>query len=278
MSAASIPAAAGLALRKWAAFVRRDLRAASSYKLSFAYTLLSVFFSTASFYFIAKLVPSSAPLRSYGGDYYSFAVVGLAFSGLLNIFQEGLPSVIREAQVSGTLEALLVTRTPVSTILVGSSLYAFLFSAARTLVYFLLAAGAFGMRLGRVHADAFVPVLLLTALCYLSLGILSASFILVYKMGNPINWVFGSVSGLLGGALFPVSILPPSVRWISRVLPVTYTLEGMRRSLLASARLHDVLPQVAALGAFGLALLPVSLLVFRAALRKAKKDGTLTQF
>ncbi len=68
------------------------------------------------------------------------------------------------------------------------------------------------------------------------------------------------------------------IRWISSLLPVTYALDGMRKSLLASASLADVLPDVAALAAFAAVLLPLSLVAFRLAVRKAKRDGTLSHY
>jgi ABC-2 type transport system permease protein len=236
-------------------------------------------FSTAIFFFIAKLIPPGSPaLGPFGGDYFSFAVVGVAFSGLLGIFQQGLPAVIRSAQVSGTLEALLVTQTSVSTVLLGSSLYSLVFQSFRTGLHLVLAMAVFGMKIGHVNWPGVMAVFFLTTLCFLSLGILSASFILVFKMGNPLSWLFGSVSGLLGGIVFPVAILPAWIRWASYLLPVTYSLNGMRRSLLASAGFSAIAPDIAALAAFNAVLLPLSLITFRAAIRKAKRDGTLTHY
>jgi ABC-2 type transport system permease protein len=264
---------------KLAAFLRRDFIEASSYKFSFIYSLLGIFFSSATFYFISRLIsPQAAVLEPYGGNYFSFAMVGLAFSGLLGIFQEGLPEVIRSAQVSGTLEALLVTRTSIPAILSGSSMYTFLFALLRTAVHLGLAVAVFGMQFGRINVLGLVCILVLTALCFLSLGILSASFILVFKIGNPIAWLFGSVSGLLGGMAFPVAVLPPWIRWASVFLPITHSLEGLRRSLLSSSSFSEILPSVAALAAFSAVLLPISFWTFRLSLRKAKKDGTLTQY
>jgi len=52
----------------------------------------------------------------------------------------------------------------------------------------------------------------------------------------------------------------------------------MRKSLLASAGFAEVLPDIAALAVFNIILLPVSLLAFRLAVRKAKKDGTLSHY
>jgi len=261
------------------AFLRRDFREALTYKFSFVSSFVGILLSSATFYFVSKLVPPGTPaLNDFGGDYFSFAVVGVAFSSLLGVFQGGLPAVVRGAQVSGTLEALLVTPASIPTVLFGSSLYSLLIQVFRTLLHLGVAMTLFGMNLGRINGPGVLCVGFLTALCFLSVGILSASFILVYKTGNPFGWVFGTVSGLLGGVVFPVTLLPPWIGWISRLLPVTYALSGMRKSLLASAGFAEVLPDIAALAVFNAVLLPASLLVFRLAVRKAKKDGTLSHY
>ena len=261
------------------AFLRRDFREAVTYKFSFISSVTGILLSSATFYFVAKLVPRGSPsLGPFGGDYFSFAVVGVAFAGLLGMFQEGLSAVVRGAQLSGTLEALLVTPVPVPAILFGSSLYSLIFQVVRTVIHLAVAAAFFGLAFGRVNVAGVLAVGFLTVLCFLSVGVLSASFILVYKTGNPFSWIMGTVSGLLGGVVFPVSLLPPWIRWISSLLPVTYSLDGMRKSLLASAPFAEVLPDVAALAVFVAVLLPLSLAVFRLAVRKAKRDGTLSHF
>ena len=261
------------------AFLRRDLREALTYKFSFVSSFVGILLSSATFYFVAKLVPPGTPsLGPFGGDYFSFAVVGVAFSSLLGMFQEGLSSVVRSAQVSGTLEALLVTPASIPTVLFGSSLYSLILQVFRTALHLGVALAFFGMTLGRVNVPGVLYVGILTVLCFLGVGILSASFILVYKTGNPFGWVLGTVSGLLGGVVFPVALLPPWIRWVSSLLPVTYALDGMRKCLLASAGFAEVVPDIAALAVFNIILLPASLLAFRLAVRKAKRDGTLSHF
>lgn len=261
------------------AFLRRDLREALTYKLSFVSSAAAMLLSSATFYFVAKLVPAGAPgLGPFGGDYFGFAVVGVAFSSLLGVFQEGLPAVLRGAQVSGTLEALLVTPAPVPAILFGSSLYPLLVQVLRTVVHLGVAAALFGLSFGRINILGLAAVAALTVVCFLSVGVLSAAFILVYKSGNPFGWLLGTVSGLFGGVVFPVALLPGWLRWISSLLPVTYALDGVRKCLLASSAFADILPDIAALAIFDAVLVPLSLAAFRLALRKAKKDGTLAQF
>ncbi len=262
-----------------AAFLRRDLREALTYKFSFVTSFVAVVLSTATFYFVAKLVPGDAPsLGPFGGDYFSFAVVGVAFASLLGVFQGGVAAVVRNAQLAGTLEALLVTPVSLPAILFGSSLYSLAFQLFRTALHLGVAWAFFGLALGRVNGPGVLAVGALTVLCFLSVGILSASFILVYKTGNPFGWILGTLSGLLGGVVFPVALLPPWIRWASSLLPLTYALDGMRKSLLSSAGFAGILPDVAALAAFDAVLLPLSLVAFRLAVRKAKRDGTLAHY
>ena len=186
------------------AFLLRDFREALTYKFSFVSSFAGILLSSATFYFVAKLVPPGTPsLGPFGGDYFSFAVVGVAFSSLLGMFQEGLPAVVRSAQVSGTLEALLVTPASIPTVLFGSSLYSLILQVFRTALHLGVALAFFGMTLGRVNVPGVLSVGVLTVLCFLGGGILSASFILVYKTGNPFGWILGPSPDCSGGSSSP---------------------------------------------------------------------------
>jgi ABC-2 type transport system permease protein len=59
----------------------------------------------------------------------------------------------------------------------------------------------FGVDRGNANLFDAMIILILTIICFCSLGIISASFIMIFKRGDPVNWVFGSVSALLGGVL-----------------------------------------------------------------------------
>ena len=76
--------------------------------------------------------------------------------------------------------------------------------------------------------------------------------------------------------MYPVSVLPVPLQWLARLLPVTYSLEGMRQALLAGATFAQLWPAVRALLIFAVVLLPLSSVVFAWALRRTKITGTLT--
>ena len=99
-------------------------------------------------------------------------------------------------------------------------------------------------------------------------------------------WFLGeAVAGalyLFSGAIFPLEVLPPAIRWIGYVLPITYWLELIRRSLVGEVA--DAFPTLQALSnnqilaiLVGLTLFfaVLSIFVFRWAEYRAKERGLI---
>ena len=73
----------------------------------------------------------------------------------------------------------------------------------------------------------------------LSMGIVLAGVALVIaRHGGSIGEVTAGSLLLFSGAYFPVDILPPVIRDISMVVPVTYWLEGIRRAINGGILTH----------------------------------------
>ncbi|MBN1260209.1 MAG: ABC transporter ATP-binding protein/permease [Anaerolineae bacterium] len=267
-------------LRKPLLFLRRDFLSEVSYRFDFILQVIGILFSTTAFYFISALLgPSALPyLGDYSGDYFAFVLLGIAFMGYQGVALSTFAKVIRSGQVSGTLEGLLITPTRLSTILLSSSLWDFLFTTLRVSVYLLLGIFVFGMDLGSANVVAGLSVLLLTMTAVSGIGIFSAAFIMILKRGDPVAFMFSNLSSLLGGVYYPVEILPAWLQLIARFFPLTYALEAMRRALLNGDTLGALWREVAMLAVFSAVLLPTSLYAFRKAVRLAKRDGSLTQY
>lgn len=262
------------------AFLRRDLLQEASYRLSFFLQFINIFFSVLIFYFISQLLGEAAApyLEAYGGDYFSFVLIGIAFMGYFSTGLSSFSNSLRHSQTTGTLEAMLTTPTRLSSIIIASSLWDYLETTLRVLVY--LGVGVFFMqsRFGDANYLAALVVIILTVITASSLGIISASFIMVVKRGDPINWAFSTLTAFLGGVYYPVAILPPAFEWISRLLPITYSLHAMRLALLQGASWAALLPDILALIVFSIVLMPLGLRTFRYAVQKAKKEGSLTHY
>jgi ABC-2 type transport system permease protein len=76
--------------------------------------------------------------------------------------------------------------------------------------------------------------------------------------------------------MYPVSILPKYLQDVARLIPITYSLEGMRAALLGGAPFRLLWPSIIALLIFAAILLPLSFFTFAWALRRTKITGTLT--
>lgn len=262
------------------AFLKRDFSQALSYRLSFLMQMGGILFNVAIFYFMAQLFGNAvAPqLADYGGDYFSFVLIGLAFTGFLGLSLSSFAQSIREGQMMGTLEVMLLSPTRLSTILLSSSLWAYVLTTFRVIVYLIVGALIFGASLSQANIGTSLLVMLLSIASFSGIGIISASFVLLTKKGDPIAWVLGGASSLLAGVYYPITVLPDWLEPISRFLPLTYALDAMRLSMLQGYSLYELRFDILILLAFTFFLTPLSFLIFCQALKRAKREGSLVQY
>jgi ABC-2 type transport system permease protein len=267
-------------LRKLAMLFRRDLAIARSYRTAFVVDIFYSLFGVASFYFLSRFIDSPQLEKSLpqGANYFSFALVGLAFFDYLGIALHSFDESLQDARQNGTLENLLVTQTSLPVILAGSTLYPFVLLSLRTVIYLGWGTILFGFPVGEANWLGALLVLAVSVLAFSGLGILSASYLLVFKRGNPVSWAVIGLSSVVGGMMYPVSVLPRWLQYVARLIPVTYSLEGMRAAILGHASFLELWPSLAALLVFAAVLLPISVIVFSWALRRTKITGTLTHF
>lgn len=266
--------------KKPLAFLKRDFLINSSYKVSFLFQFGSIIFSVLTFFFISKLFGQSASryLTNYGGDYFPFVLIGIAFYGYLQAAMNSFTQTIQQEQAMGTLETLILSPTKISTILISGSLWNFVFTSFNILLYLLIGILFFNFPIDKINLPAAIIIQTLTIISFSSIGIISASFILVLKRGSPINWLFSGVSRFLGGVYFPITILPLWVQKISYILPITYSLHGMRMSMLMGHSIKAISHDIFALILFSIIFFPFSIFCFKFAVRKAKKAGSLTHY
>ena len=265
-------------LSKIAAFFWRDFSIARGYRGALVLETAEALFGVATFYYLSRFVesPQLDHALPAGSNYFAFALVGFAFFDYLSVALTAFDSSIDEARQNRTLEALLVTQTPLTVILAGSVAYPFAAMALRTCVYLGWGALFFGFAPRAANWPGAAMILLASILAFVGLGILSASYQILFKRGNPAKWIVLGISGLVGGMMYPVAVLPAPLQMLAQLIPVTYSLEGMRAALLAGAGWEQLLRPLGALLVFAAVLIPLSFVIFAWALRRTKVTGTLT--
>jgi len=265
-------------LRQMFLFFWRDLTIARTYRTVFVVEAVEALFGAATFYYVGRFVDSPALQQSLpqGGTYFAFSLIGFVFLDYLHAALNTFDHSLEEARDSGTLEHLLVTQTSLPIFVAGSALYPFVATTLRIAVYLIWSAALFGFPLHSANWLSVFAILLASLLAFSGLGILSSSYLLVFKRGNPAKWFILGITGIVGGTLFPTSILPGWLQVIARLNPVTYALDAMRAAILSGAPLLTLWRPLSALFLFAAILLPLSMTAFAWAVRRTKTTGTLT--
>ncbi len=267
-------------LRKIGACFARDVRIARSYRGAFLLDFVSSLLSVASFYYLSRFVQTEQLERAlpHNAGYFAFALIGLAFFDYLAVAFDVFDTSLNEARQNGALEAMLVTETPLATLLAGAAAYPFLLMTLRTAVYLAWGIALFDFPVATANWPGALLVLAISILAFVGLGVFSAGYLLLFKRSNPARWVLLGLAGLVSGMMYPVSVLPDWLQVVARLLPLTWSLEAMRAAVLGGASLGDLWPAIRVLLLFAAVLLPTSFAAFSLALRRTKQTGTLTHF
>jgi len=248
-----------------------------SYRMASVAELAGVAGQAIALSFVGRLI-DPARLPVYGSthaDYLEFVVIGIAMNMIVILMLHQLAMAIRNEQLAGTLESLLVTPTRLTTIQAGSAAFQLLFVPLRMALF----VGALGIVFGlHYHASGLLPsaVILLGFLPFLwGLGLVGAAAILTFKRGNGALMTGGTVLGLASGALFPLTLFPVWVRTVAQANPLAIAISGTRQALIGGTGWASVGTDLIELVPLALVALTLGAIAFRLAMGRERRLGTL---
>ena len=264
-------------IRALLAFPLKEWRIYRSYRFAMLLNLASILFGVGTFFFVGRfLEDGGAPyLATYGGSYFLYALVGIAMSHFLVSLLNGLSINLRQEQDLGTLEAILVSPLPEPLVLLGLLVWNTSLSLLIGVGYVTLGYFIYPFPLSWIAIVKASLAVALAGLVFLGLGGIAASFILYFKRGNPITWIFSSFSIFLGGVYFPVELLPPSLCSFAKLLPIPHAIDALRMALLQDASISMLAPKLLILSLFSLLLLPLAWILIQVSLRRSREQGSL---
>ena len=223
-----------------------------------------------TFFFLSKTFENnqSQYLGTYGGDYFLFSIIGIAFLDHFFNLIRSLSFAIRNAQAFGYIDAILQTKRNIISVMFAMLAYPYMKGNIKFVLYLFLAS-LIGQHPLPFEAYALSSlVLFLSSFFVVGIAFLSGAFVLVYKQANPINYLANTIVSIFSGIIYPVSVLPSYLQMISEIIPATYSLE-LIRSIIFSQNLEfkiDIInilliPSIIAL---------ISIIVFNFALTKIK--------
>ncbi len=282
---------AAAVLRLASGCFRKDLLCASSYPLAFLFQAAGLLSTVLAFFFLGELVSSSAgsggaaaaaahpsALAGYGGAYFPFVLVGLLMHEFHNTCVGGMSAAVRRMQLEGTLEFTAATVCSWRWLLPGTLLYPLAWTFLRASLCLgaaLVLAGPGAFDAGGV--PSLLAVLLVSGVLFCALGMASASFVLLLRKGNPVEWILSQAGVLLGGVYYPLSVLPSWLRPASALVPLTWALEAARHAVLPGHPPEPASSLLAALAAASVAAL-VSTWWCGSAFRRAASHGLFSGY
>lgn len=177
-----------------------------------------------------------------GGDFESpifpYIYLGNAFYIYVGQVMTGISwAVIDDREHYKTLKYIYVAPIHFQTYLLGRGVARFIIASISVVVVILFGVLFLDLYIDPAAANwlLFIASLLVGVIMLALLGLILAGLmlLLVHHMWGLGEAVAGALY-LFSGAIFPLEVLPPFLRWIGYLLPLTYWLELMRRSLIGS--------------------------------------------
>jgi ABC-2 type transport system permease protein len=261
------------------AFLRRDFRLETSYRLAFVTSLGGALTTLLSAGFLSRIVPGHQPaLRPYGSDYFTFVLVGTAALSYFSVALGTFATNLSQEQQLGTLETLLVTPTDPRVVLLFSATWPFLFGTGQLIVYLVLGGLLFHADIPLDHLALAGAMLFLTLVAFSAVGLVAAAGMVLAKRVGALLGFAGSAFALLGGVLYPISVLPRPLEVLAQLLPMVHGLDAVRLALVENPDLGAIGRDALILVAFTLALMPIALQTFQFAIRRARRTGSLSHY
>jgi len=151
---------------------------------------------------------------------------------VMTVLIGGTEAITREKQL-GTLRRLATTPLSVSQVLLGKTIGLTLLGLAQVAILIVATDGlaAFGIgdvsfRWGPILLDV-APVLIAYCVCVASLALLLSGFLRTPQQAESLAWLFGMGLSALGGAWWPLEIMPAGMRAVGQFFPTSWAMEGL---------------------------------------------------
>src|SRR5262245_36325955 len=227
--------------------------------------------------FIATQLEAEGVVQgAQANDLVLFLLIGTLVWAYLSAILDDISLVVTWERWEGTIEHTLMAPVPRVAHLLGTAVFGVLHAFVRTSLVMLVALPFFDADFAGANWVTAIVVLLVGSMSLVGLGILAGVLPMVYpERGEQLSFMLQASILLISGVYYSVEILPQWLQVLSWFSPATYLLRGVRAGIIEGASLGDVTGELLALVVFAIVLVPVSIWVFSAAERWAKRTGRL---
>jgi ABC-2 type transport system permease protein len=195
-------------------------------------------------------------------NYFQFMAPGLMAMVIMMAVMTGTAASVSQERELGTLDGMLSAPASRLSIILGKSFAQVvrgLFQAGITL---LLAVLIFQIS---IHGNPLLLVLLLilTVFSFIGMGVLISAMTSHQQTATTIMMTLTMPMMFLSGAFFPIQQMPDVMQWISRVLPLTYAVDALRKCMVLGTGISGMMTEILVMVGFGMFFIIVAIPVFK---------------
>ncbi|MGA1974984.1 MAG: ABC transporter permease [Conexivisphaerales archaeon] len=195
-------------------------------------------------------------------NYFNFVAPGIMMMTVMMSVMTGLPQAISQEKEVGTMDGMMVAPINRLSIILGKALGQTARGLLQGVIILALAVGLFGVT---IHGNILLVfgLLLLGVFSFVGLGIVITSF--AKDQGTATMMVTTLIFPMmfLSGVFFPIQEMPWYMQDISKVLPLTYASDALRKVMVLGAGIPDLTIDLAVMIAFGIVMTSIAVPVFR---------------
>lgn len=204
---------------------------------------------------------------SGSSNYFEFVAPGIMAMTVMMSVMTGLPQAISREREMGTLDGMMVAPINRLSIILGKTLAQTARGLMQGVIILVLAVSLFGVTIQGSLPLVF-GLLLLGVFSFVGLGIVITSFAKDQETAMMIMMTLMFPMMFLSGVFFPLQQMPWYMQDISRVLPLTYVAQALRKVMVLGAGIPAITTELAVLVVFGAVMITIAMPVFKRAMTR----------
>jgi len=195
-------------------------------------------------------------------SYFDFIAPGIMAMTVMMSVMTGLPVAISQEKEIGTMDGMMVAPINRLSILLGKTLAQTARGLIQGVIILGLAIGIFGVAIQGSILLVFA-LLLLGVFSFVGLGIVITSFTKDQETAQMLMMTLMFPMMFLSGVFFPIQQMPWYMQSISKILPLTYASDALRKVMVLGANIPQISTELIILIIFGIVMIAIALPVFR---------------
>ncbi len=200
-------------------------------------------------------------------SYFDFIAPGIMAMTVMMSVMTGLPAAISQEKEVGTLDGMMVAPINRLSIIIGKTLAQTARGLLQGVIILVLASLLFGISIQGSIVLVFA-LLLLGVFSFVGLGVVLTSFAKDQETAAMVMMTLMFPMMFLSGVFFPVQQMPWYMQDISKVLPLTYAADALRKVMVLGAGIPEITTELSVLIVFGVVMIGIAVPVFKRAMTR----------